>query len=340
MRPLRRAPALVALCWCAVTAPTAEAQAQAEDTKARAEELFKRGLDDMLTGHYESGCPTLAESYRLDPLPGALFTLAECEAKWGRLASAYDHYQEFVARYEQMEPGRKAKQRQRAEVAKKQLDELAPDIPTLTIELVSGAPAKTVVKRDGAIVPRASLGTPLRIDPGRHTVTAQALDQEPRTYEVSLNRGEEQTLRVDPSPEASDEAWAVDGDAMRTAAIVAFALGAAGGIVGTTAGLVTLVRKGTIEDNCDGTACNREGTDAADQARVSGAVSTVGIVVGGVGLALGLTLWLTAPHAGVTDDPSGGDAGDTATRRGPRWALSGTVDPLSGQGSLAFVLDW
>jgi hypothetical protein len=39
-------------------------------------------------------------------------------------------------------------------------------------------------------------------------------------------------------------------------------------------------KKGTIEDNCTDTECNPEGLDAADSASTTGAVSTVGFIVG------------------------------------------------------------
>src|ERR1700724_1365517 len=38
--------------------------------------LFDRGLADMQAHRYATACPELAESYRLDPHAGGLFTLA------------------------------------------------------------------------------------------------------------------------------------------------------------------------------------------------------------------------------------------------------------------------
>jgi hypothetical protein len=62
--------------------------------EASAEALFDRGLRDMQSGNYDKGCPALAESHRLDPRLGTLFTLAECEAQWGKTGSAVAHYRD------------------------------------------------------------------------------------------------------------------------------------------------------------------------------------------------------------------------------------------------------
>jgi hypothetical protein len=59
---------------------------------ATAEALFNRGFADMDAGRYETGCKAIAASQRLDPRAGTLFTLAVCEAQWGKIATAASHY--------------------------------------------------------------------------------------------------------------------------------------------------------------------------------------------------------------------------------------------------------
>ncbi len=61
----------VALALCALAMP-ARAKPSSD-----AEALFESGLREMRAGNYALGCPRLAESYQLEPLAGALFTLAE-----------------------------------------------------------------------------------------------------------------------------------------------------------------------------------------------------------------------------------------------------------------------
>src|SRR5262245_38544408 len=82
-----------------------------------AEEAFDRGLALMKEGRFDEGCPAIAESQRLDPRPGTLFTLSECEARRGRIATAVAHYKEFVALVDALPKDKRERQKKRAEVA-------------------------------------------------------------------------------------------------------------------------------------------------------------------------------------------------------------------------------
>ncbi|HHH27793.1 MAG TPA: hypothetical protein ENK57_05530, partial [Polyangiaceae bacterium] len=112
--------------------PSPEPRRDSRD-KPPAEILFDQGLKDMLAGKYDTACPALAESFRLDPAPGALFTLAECEMGRGRLATAQTHYRDFLDRVERMTEEGKERQQQRVDVANEKLGELEGRVPTLTI---------------------------------------------------------------------------------------------------------------------------------------------------------------------------------------------------------------
>ena len=84
---------------CALVALSARVHAEPppDNKQQEADRLFQQGLESMRAGAYEVACPELAQSYRIDPSPGALFTLAECEAGWHKLASALTDYQSFVS---------------------------------------------------------------------------------------------------------------------------------------------------------------------------------------------------------------------------------------------------
>ncbi|HZO12365.1 MAG TPA: hypothetical protein VFB62_03880, partial [Polyangiaceae bacterium] len=108
-----RAPLLVSVLLLVAFATEAKAGGTAD-------KLFEEGLDDMRAGRYDTGCPKLAESYRQDPLPGAVFTLAECEWRWGKIKSAVTHYKDYLTAYDDMPLKEKAEQKKRAAVAKQQ----------------------------------------------------------------------------------------------------------------------------------------------------------------------------------------------------------------------------
>ena len=82
--------------------------------------------------------------------------------------------------------------------------------------------------------------------------------------------------------------------ANRTPAYVALGLGAVGLTVGTIAGAVAVSKHGKLADKCDG-GCPEGSQREIDSYRSTGALSTVGFVVGGVGLATGAVLYLLAP---------------------------------------------
>src|SRR5687768_5789067 len=61
---------------------------------AAAEALYRAGRDAAKKGDWEKACAQFAESQRLDPAPGTLLNLADCEERRGLIASAWTHYTE------------------------------------------------------------------------------------------------------------------------------------------------------------------------------------------------------------------------------------------------------
>jgi tetratricopeptide (TPR) repeat protein len=104
----------------AAMAVTCHAGGAAAQDVAAAEALFDRGVEEMKAGRYEKGCPALAESYRIDPRPGALFTLAECENKRGKIATAVARYEEYLRLVATLAPAQIERQRERIDIANKQ----------------------------------------------------------------------------------------------------------------------------------------------------------------------------------------------------------------------------
>jgi hypothetical protein len=312
--------------------------ALAQDAAAAAA-LFDRGLADMLAGKFDTGCPALAESYRLDPQAGALFTLAECEAKWGKLASAFVHYEEYLMRYDRMNASERAAQRNRPAIAASKRDALRADLPRLTLSLPDGAPPGTVVERNGVELTRASLGVPLPIDPGEHSLSVRLPDGSEREHRITLARGEQKELqlalpaRAAPppvstarsAPSAAPPGRDRAGASRQTSPWLYVAGGAAlvGIGVGTVGGVLAMKRTQEIDDNCTGNVCNDEGLAAADDAKRYALVSTIGFSVGAAGLAAGAVLLLARPSATDRSARSRAPALQPAAFAGPRGATLG-----------------
>ena len=294
---------LVAAITCAHLAVVGVAHAQSGDEIATAQAQFDRGLAAMAEKQFNVGCPALAESVRLDPRPGAIFTLAECEGQWGKLASAVAHYDDYLERFARMNAEQQATQRARAKIAEERSKALRVDVPLLTIELPADAPREAVVKRDGVELGRASLGVALPVDPGAHTLevsvpglpaTERLVDIAPRqrlVVTLSTPHSAAPTILEPSIPPPSTP----PSHGLRTAGYVSLGVGAVGLVVGAIGGTVTLVHKGTIDTHCRGTSCDRTGKDAADSAKSAAVVSSIGFGVAGVGAVTGLVFLLLQP---------------------------------------------
>jgi hypothetical protein len=275
--------------------------ARADETGSAAA-LFQNGLQAMQANRYAEACPKLAESYWLDPRPGVLFTLAECEAKWGRLASALAHYDDYLRLYASMPAGLKAVQRERADVAERQRAALADRVPTLALALPASAPAGVVVRRDGVALGAPSIGAALPVDPGAHVIVVEAPGGATTSREITIEPGNRLRIEL----EVPDAKAAQPGKAPARAsaagpppvAITLLAVGAAGLAVGGVTGGLAIAGKSTIDAHCTGTVCDVDGKDAADRAKRLGWASTVGFGVGAASIAAGAVLWLVGPRRG------------------------------------------
>jgi len=287
------------------------AQAFAQETAAAAA-LFERGLVAMEAGRYDEGCPALEESYRIEPLPGVLFTSAECHSKWGKTATAAARYQDYLNAYERMPASQRVKQRGRDDVARKQIAALQPKVPKLSVSLPPEAPPQTVVKRGGVVLGTPSLGVAIPVDPGEHIFTTEVPGGKPHEQRVSVEPGETKSVVLeierggaDAEPGAPAAAGAPSasparesgGSSQRTLGYVIGGIGVAGVIAGSVTGALVFSKKSTVDDNCQGTLCNAEGKDAADSAKTLGLVSNIAFGVGAAGVVTGVVLILTAPKA-------------------------------------------
>lgn len=300
-----------------------------------AETLFTRGVERMNAGNYESGCKDIAESHRLDPQPGALFTLATCMDRWGHIATAVALYKDYLSVYEKLPDERKPKQVERPKVARERLEKLGPDVPVLTLTLPPDAPAGTLVKRNGQEIPAASLGVALPVDPGEVVVTTQAPNGPAQEQRITIGKGEKKALtlevktapptvepppkveppkaeppKVEPPKVEPPPAVAEGMSGRRKAAFAIGGVGIAGLVVGAVTGGLTLGKADIIKQHCgeaigaSKARCDPMGLEAGKSAQTLGLASTIGFAAGAVGLAAGVVLYVTdrppaSPKAGA-----------------------------------------
>ena len=186
--PRRLPPA--ALAVFAVLVPAGAARAQGQDAAV----TFDYGRAEMLAGRYATGCPALEASFRLDPRPGTLFTLADCNGAWGKTASALARFSEFLSLYERMTPEQQARQKERAGIATSERASLERAVPLLTVRLPAEVPAGTRVWRDDVELRGDTLGAGMPVDPGEHRVRLTLPDGRTTDQRITLANGEQKTV--------------------------------------------------------------------------------------------------------------------------------------------------
>ncbi|MGO8999715.1 MAG: hypothetical protein ACLQVI_40840 [Polyangiaceae bacterium] len=284
--------------------------------------LFDYGLAEMLAGRYATGCPALDGSFRLDPRPGTLFTLADCDLKWGKTASALARFGEFVALYERMPADQKAKQRERATVAASERATLEKSVPLLAVRLPNDAPAGSRVWRDDVEVTGPELAAAVPVDPGEHVIRVELPDGRTKEQRVSLANGEQRMLVAEipqekveaaplrppiavPAPTPPPVPAQVPPPLPAAAShagwtYAAAGLGAASLIVAGVTGGVALGQKSIASPVCDasGECTTAQGANAGNLAHTMADVETGALVVGGVALVVAIVLWGTEPRVG------------------------------------------
>lgn len=186
---LFRATAVVAILVC-------HGYASADDPAA-ADALFKRAVSALKTGDLATACPAFAESRRLDPRPGTLVAIADCEADAGRIATAVTLYDDFLRTVASINSEKeRQKYLERVKRAQKRRDKIAKDIPELTLELPSGAPANVRMTRNGEPFTATSLGLPIPVDPGVHVITVQLATGPVNEQRLTIGLREKQTIEL------------------------------------------------------------------------------------------------------------------------------------------------
>jgi len=302
--------------------------ASAQDS-ATAGALFEKGVADLEAGRFESACPAIEESQRIDPRPGTLFTLAECHARWGKVASAAAQYQEYVDLVSRLTPEQQQRHKLRADAARAQLVKLKPSVPTLTLLLPADAPPGTFVTRNGELLKGVALGLPLPADPGEYVIVTHVPGRAERETKVRLELGEAKRVLLEASGPASEPGAPPapisappvalpdthgnaqaghpqpPGKSHRTAAYVAGGVGVAGLVVGSITGILVLEKKHTVSNNCSFGSCNDAGLNAANGGKHLAVASDVGFGVGIAGLAVSAVLLLTGGSDSAVDEHSG-----------------------------------
>jgi hypothetical protein len=269
--------------------------------------LFDQGLAAMAAEHYDVACPKLAESFRLDPHAGGLFTLAECENKSGKLVTAYADYARYLDLVSKLPAKEKARQEPRVKVAIERRAGLERDLPHVTIGIATGAPAGSTVTLDGTtiVVQDPPVSTPLNL--GEHLLVLHAPDGRVQEQRVTLARGENRTvnLALEAEPVAPPPVAPSTGEGTSTRTYITYAAAGVGGlgiVTGAILGAVVFANKSSIDASCPTpSTCNSpSAASTGNTTRTLAAASTGTFIVGGAALAGAAVLFFTRPSSSTS----------------------------------------
>ena len=140
------------------------ARAQALHNPAAATEAFRKGRDAVRRGDYAAAYRLFQNSFELDPTPGTMLNIAECEDHLGLLVQAADHFKAASASMTSHD--------ERLPVIAQRIAALEPRIPHILFPTVLGATSQSVVL-DGFPLLSGSNETPfdkaIRVNPGQHS---------------------------------------------------------------------------------------------------------------------------------------------------------------------------
>lgn len=319
----RRAAITLGLAWAATFAAAPSfAQSPPIDPKIKnaARELGTDGLRLFQQKKWAEALDRFDRADKLVPAPTLGIHAARCLAQLGRLVEASERYLE-VSRYK-LSPRDGWAYRRAVKEAQSERDKLMPRIPNLEILLEGPRGDGVKVTMDDAAVPEELIGAAYPVDPGTHEVVA--------TRDVDVVRAttvikERETVQVvlqlpplRPKPPPPEPPSSFD---MSTWGWVGIGVGATGLLAGAVHGGIALAQQSDLEARCLDRACTPEAHGAADAYDATRAATTLGFVLGGIGLAAGVTLLLL-------DDDEPGDGQGTALRLevGAGWVgLDGTL---------------
>ena len=296
-------------------ASTAHAEEPAAADVASARSLGQEGVKLADAGNCQDAIDKLARSERLFHAPTTLARLGECQIQVGKIVDGTESLNKVVR--ETLAPGAPNAFGQAQERARRVLAEAKPKIAKLKIAVAAPPDVALSVKVDGEPMPPANLNTNRPMDPGEHVIEATAPGYKIARGKVSLAEGGSDTvaltLEVDPdAPKAplaaatttrtdttdakrslASSPGSAQAEPSRIPAYVALGVGVAGLAVGGIFGGLALRKKGDLNDNCLNGVCGSGQKSNLDDGKTFGTVSTVGFIVGGVGVVAGIVMLAT-----------------------------------------------
>jgi PEGA domain len=274
---------------------SALAQDKAELSKARAE--FQRAIELEQAGNYTQALEQFRDVGQVRMTPQVRFHIASCEEKLGRLVTALGGYELAFADADSV--GDDFKNEVDAAVTR-----LRASIPKLVIQRGAGAEAAEI-ELDGVALGASSVGVPVPLDPGPHSVNAKAPGSLPFSQTVNIAENEQKSVDLELTPEPEPEApgpansstQTVDLNGKPRPRLIPYLIGGVGVVSLVGSGVLFALRQSTLsdlEDKCgaDRKSCPPSSRGEVDNLKLYNTTAQVALGIGVVGVGAAVTLIL------------------------------------------------
>jgi hypothetical protein len=293
-------------------------QAQTAADKAAADTLFNEGKKLINKGDTAGACALFEASLNRAVQLGTQLALASCYETLGRLTSAWGAFRAAAS------TASKAHDR-RQRFAEEHAAALEPRLSKLVVKLEPGYRVDGLeIKRDGVVISAAELGAPVPVDPGDHTIEANAAGWNPWSNKVSVVSpgvvevvvpalGKAPVKLEEPKLEQAPVVVTPPNDTAHRRRLLAYGVAGGGaGLIGVSLifGVLASSKWSDAQMHCHGNLCDPTGVDLAGSAHTMGSLSTATFVIGLAAVTTGGILLFTA-HA---DHEAAPMSGSTALR--------------------------
>ncbi|MEZ4307523.1 MAG: PEGA domain-containing protein [Polyangiaceae bacterium] len=297
----------------------AGAYAQPKGATDEARELAREGWKALDEGKYAEALEKVTKAEGLYHAPIHLLLLGNAQVGLGRLADAIETFERLAA--EPLPADAPKAFREAQETGRKRVKELIARVPSLLVEIANTEAVGATVTIDGK--PAALNGIAVRLNPGEHTVAAEAAGYETASQKVTLpEKGGVVRLPIVLVKKASEGGPPSSGSAT----------GAASASAGAATGGLSLSMTNELKDVCPGNLCPPSERGKLDAASTLAAASTASFVVGGVAAAAGLVLLVVDLRSGGGASSGTGGARAGKARAGARGSGGVVIEPWISAG--------
>jgi hypothetical protein len=298
-------PLLAAALYLGSAPAFAQAQPLNDQLRATARALGEEGISLFEKGRYAEALDRFERADALVHAPTLGLLAARSLEKLGRLVEAAERYRGVTL--VQLDPKAPDAFKEAQTTASKELEAVRARIPTLEIVVEGPGAEQATVTVDGTEVPKAIVGVRTPINPGVHrieaeTPTASAVSDlsidEKQAARAVLTLVPKETTPPDAGNGKQPPVTTTKAPLRRTLGFVSLGVGGAFTVMGIATGISTLSKEKELKraHGCDGGVCPFDTPQGPlDSYNRMRALAITGFVVGGVGLAAGVALILTAP---------------------------------------------